>query len=614
MTSHKILQFCLTLIASVVLAGPAFAQSNVNPTPVSPVTNPCPRFTAGSVVHNPPALFSKNGVLTVEFSYQTTMDAAGRQLFCYMTPSGLENPTLHISPGDHLIITITNNTPAGINPMAITGPTCGTSTMDSSSVNIHFHGTNTAPVCGQDEVIKTTVNAGQTFQYNVSFPANEPPGLYWYHPHIHGQAEGAVLGGASGAIVVEGIQNVKLNVSGLRHRVLVIRDQPQVQGLDEGPGGCVNDVPYQDLTVNNVPIDSFQAVPGGPVTFTPAVLHMTTNEWQLMRVVNASADSILDLEALYDGVAQNLILVGIDGVPINSQDGGVLSSQLQATSHFRLPPASRVEFLLHAPASSVKFAHLLTTAVNTGANGDCDPWRTLFVIKQVGAMDADEPAPDDKVPATTTVNPTQNRFAGLAAAPVAKQRLVYFDENADQTQFYMAVEGQPEAVFDPNGSPAIIATQGTTEEWIVQNRAQENHEFHFHQVHFLVENQGNFEINGQVQAPNITGQFLDMIEVPGWDGDPTHPYPSVRLKIDFRGPDIGTFVFHCHILGHEDLGMMNIIQVVAPGSAELTKPQAGSASSAPVTGKAVAGTSSPAKGPGPSHGMHMPGMTMDQDR
>ena len=237
MTSHKILQFCLTLIASVVLAGPAFAQSNVNPTPVSPVTNPCPRFTAGSVVHNPPALFSKNGVLTVEFSYQTTMDAAGRQLFCYMTPSGLENPTLHISPGDHLIITITNNTPAGINPMAITGPTCGTSTMDSSSVNIHFHGTNTAPVCGQDEVIKTTVNAGQTFQYNVSFPANEPPGLYWYHPHIHGQAEGAVLGGASGAIVVEGIQNVKLNVSGLRHRVLVIRDQPQVQGLDEGPGG-----------------------------------------------------------------------------------------------------------------------------------------------------------------------------------------------------------------------------------------------------------------------------------------------------------------------------------------------------------------------------------------
>jgi hypothetical protein len=53
-----------------------------------------------------------------------------------------------------------------------------------------------------------------------------------------------------------------------------------------------------------------------------------------------------------------------------------------------------------------------------------------------------------------------------------------------------------------------------------------------------------------------------MIEVPGWDGNPAHPFPNVKLRIDFRGPDIGTFVFHCHILNHEDLGMMNIIQVV----------------------------------------------------
>ncbi|MCS6306147.1 MAG: multicopper oxidase domain-containing protein [Nitrospira sp.] len=45
------------------------------------------------------------------------------------------------------------------------------------------------------------------------------------------------------------------------------------------------------------------------------------------------------------------------------------------------------------------------------------------------------------------------------------------------------------------------------------------------------------------------------------DGNPTHPYPRVTLRIDFRGRDIGDFVFHCHILNHEDLGMMNIIRV-----------------------------------------------------
>jgi hypothetical protein len=55
-----------------------------------------------------------------------------------------------------------------------------------------------------------------------------------------------------------------------------------------------------------------------------------------------------------------------------------------------------------------------------------------------------------------------------------------------------------------------------------------------------------------------------MIEVPGWDGNREHPYPSVSLRMDFRGPDVGNFVFHCHILEHEDGGMMSIIQVVQP--------------------------------------------------
>jgi hypothetical protein len=52
-----------------------------------------------------------------------------------------------------------------------------------------------------------------------------------------------------------------------------------------------------------------------------------------------------------------------------------------------------------------------------------------------------------------------------------------------------------------------------------------------------------------------------MIHVPFWDGDPTHPFPSVTLLIDFRGNDVGDFPFHCHILEHEDGGMMNIVRV-----------------------------------------------------
>jgi FtsP/CotA-like multicopper oxidase with cupredoxin domain len=581
----------------------AFAQATASssggtPATVSPVANPCPRFAAGSVVHQPAALFSQNGVLSVQFSYQTTTDFANRTLFCFMTPSGLDNPTLHVKPGDHLIITVTNNTPAGAFDMTIDPPNCGPggSQMTLSSLNIHYHGTNTSPTCHSDEVIKTLINSGQTFQYNVAFPENEPPGLYWYHPHVHGIAEHALLGGASGALVVDGIEDIQPAVSDLRHRILVIRDQNTIQftnnNLMEGAGGDPNSIPFQDLTVNNIPnnatTDTTQTPP--VTTYTPAVLHMEPGEKQFWRVSNSTSDTILDLQVQFDGVPQNVQIVAEDGVSVNSQDG-TQPGGLISVNHFRLPPAARVEFIVNAPSSHVSLAQLVTLNILSGMNGDDAPNRPIFNIQLV-AEDDDEPSVDDRVGSFAALNPNQKRFAGLATAPIAAKRLVFFNEN-QPSQFFMDVQGQPEMVFNPNAAPAITATQGTVEEWTVENHTLENHEFHFHQVHFLLESQNNFKINSDQQAPGITGQYLDMVEVPNWDGNPAHPFPSVTLRIDFRGHDIGTFVFHCHILGHEDLGMMNIIQVVPstasaqPANSNKTHVLAKSANPVPTSSKSM---------------------------
>jgi len=121
----------------------------------------------------------------------------------------------------------------------------------------------------------------------------------------------------------------------------------------------------------------------------------------------------------------------------------------------------------------------------------------------------------------------------------------------------MTVDGQSNRAFEPGMPPAVVTQVGAVEEWTVQNRTHESHEFHIHQIHFLVESQDNF---GKFQpAPGITGQYLDTIDLPAWDGKSA--YPSVRLRMDFRGDIAGNFVFHCHILSHEDKGMMNIIQV-----------------------------------------------------
>src|SRR5260370_42038110 len=102
----------------------AQTTTNSSPTPVAPVPNRFPRLTAGTAVHQPPALFSSNGVLNVRFSYQQTTDSVGRLLHCFMTDTGIEEPTLHVNPGDTLNIMVTNNTPMQPFGETYTAPNC----------------------------------------------------------------------------------------------------------------------------------------------------------------------------------------------------------------------------------------------------------------------------------------------------------------------------------------------------------------------------------------------------------------------------------------------------------------------------------------------------------
>ncbi len=573
---------CLVVLAFSQAS--AFAQTTGSPpTPVAPVPNPCPRLTAGSVVRQPPALFSSNGVLNVRFSYQQTTDSVGRLLHCFMTDTGIEEPTLHVKPGDTLNITVTNNTPAQQFGEAFNPPNCGDSVVQfppgtptmpnpngiasvGSSVNLHYHGTNVTPQCGGDNVTKTLINSGSTFQYSFTFPTDEPPGLYLYHPHVHGLAERDLLGGATGALVVDGIENVQPAVRGLRQRVLVIRDQPQVQLASESGGNCGNGIPFQDISVNYVPVDSnVKTNPDGSVSvaYTPAVLTMAPGETQFWRVTNSAADTILDLQVLYDGVPQTLQIVGIDAVPVNSQDG-TQPGELIPVTRFRLPVAGRVEFLVKAPASTVKVARLVTNNINTGNQGDCDPTRPVFNIVLTQEETSTVTAAQTSPSTSTAFSANQQRFGGLSSVPVSITRTFQFSEKQPTEFFITQVSaGQQPTLFDNNNPPAVVTTQGSVEKWIIQNVAQENHEFHMHQIHFKVLSQDNFEINGTPQAPAITDQFLDMIEVPFWDNqkNPNGPIPQVELLMDFRGMDVGDFVYHCHILSHEDLGMMAIIRV-----------------------------------------------------
>jgi len=522
----------------------------------------CPRLPAQSEVPQPPDIYSVNGKIDISMNYYTSMDDAGRTLFCFVTSDGLESPTLHVNPGETIKIKLTNMVPAApgapSEKMFTPAEACGNPEMTVTSVNMHFHGTNTSPTCHSDEVIHTLINSGETFQYVLHIPKDEPPGLYWYHPHVHGTSSVMVQGGATGAIEVEGIANIQPAVAGLPQRFLVLRDQQFMESASQGSGLPAQ--PFWDTTINYVPV-TFPS-------YKPATITMQSGGQEFWRVVNADANTILDLQVRFDGVPQPLQIVAFDGVPTGSKDGHHQGTIVTQTD-IMLMPSARAEFIVAAPPGTVHKAQLVTLGIDGGAASDVNPFRPYANLLTTTA-------PVHLTKLAVTGPARKMRFDDLANATVDTHRDLYFSEyfqafgfhEKEAATFFITVDGQKETLFDANNPPAITTTQGAVEEWRIENRTSELHGFHMHQIHFLVT-----AIN-DVPIPKEKQQLYDVFTVPYWSGRPSDPFPSITAKLDFRGPTVGDFVYHCHILDHEDFGMMAIIRVLPPNPTHAKQAQA----------------------------------------
>jgi len=454
-------------------------------------------------------------------------------------------PTIEVNAGDQVQIAFTNR-------LGRRGIYLASGHDDQS--NLHFHGLTSSPDLPQDDSL-FTVAPGYSFEYVVDVNPGQPPGLYWYHPHPHGEAAWQVGSGMSGAIIIDGIQNVVPEVAGLRERVLIVRQAGSENERNERivagrrycglqrmkpaaraaflaklahakPSPAAS--PSSALTVNNLPAKAIK-------------VGIAPGEREFFRVVNATGSRNLDLSI----GTQKLELVAEDGVPLAYLPG---SPRVLRLSHIVIPPAGRAEFIVTGPPSA---AVMRTAAYDTGPKGDSNPsGDVLKLVDDGGGTAADRRVP----PVAHAPVKLPSSFYRVPMPAPRTERIVRLEEKADGTDF--RINGSSYAM---NDKPMFTAKAGTIERWTLLNGTDEIHDFHIHQVHFVVES-----ING-IAVPKTDRHWLDEVNVPyrrrHHDGSATPG--KVVLLVDFRDPVIrGNFLFHCHILDHEYGGMMAKLRVI----------------------------------------------------
>ena len=567
--------------------------------PSMPITPP-----ASGALQAPPELRSANGSLTFNVTAQQNA-STGNPQFSYNGSS--VPPTLRLLPGDTLNVTLTNAL-----------PTPPTGSAYTNNTNLHYHGLHVSPQAPGDDSIDMLAAPGQTLTYHVNIPTSHPTGLYWYHTHAHGEAERQTLSGMSGALVIDGIVKAAPQVANMPERVLIVRDAPlagtplpnvnrsqlaamkwamargiAIHGMSmHGAMGSATQSelhaakntaarnPYVALDRNYRRFIRPSAASDGQCGSTPqaAVKALTLNgqtqpsigirpgEQQFWRVVNAGADTYLDLQV--DNTTMNV--VALDGVPLGS---GVNTPAAMSVSHYVLPPASRVEFIVTGPPAGTT-AYLRTNCFDSGSAGQAMPATVLASLNPNASL-----TDQGRLRRAKRFSPAARLVRYRSAA-----RLRSLAVSNTRTIFYSDQNNINGVAYDPAAPPMFYAQSGTTEEWTIQNNSNQVHTFHIHQVHFLVE-----AINGVTQAQQYV---MDNVNVPA----ATTSGPGlVKVLLDFTDPTIvGTFLVHCHILSHEDGGMMAKIRIGTAAPMKLGTPSVTFASaSASAQSVAIAGGQAP---------------------
>jgi FtsP/CotA-like multicopper oxidase with cupredoxin domain len=393
-------------------------------------------------------------------------------------------------------------------------------------------------------------------------------GLFWYHPHVHTDSEPQVLGGMSGGIIVKGLEEY----------------YPIIDGIPLEPGetqqGETQPLTEKVLLFKDLQLTDTNKLATNATTLNGVVNPQITirpGEVQFWRIGNIGADIYMNLSLLKTTYNTKGSIIKNERLPfyILARDGNVVGQPIEQYQ-ILLPPANRVEVLVigdqQKSEDQLKY-HLVSDPVpNTdpgvspaGFDGNQRIVATVLVSGDKVEYDT-ESLPDfiknqRPIIPLKPLLPSPDELAKMDI-PEERQRQFTFSQSTDNDNniYKYYINNQ---MYKPERIDTTVQV-GDIEEWTLVNATPVHHVFHIHQLDFIVT-----KVNG-VDQP-IQG-YEDSIDLPpcttGIDSDTCVPGTESKtvVRIPFTDPIIaegeGKFVYHCHILFHEDKGMMQNIQVL----------------------------------------------------
>lgn len=493
-------------VAAAVLAG---CGSSSTDTGFAGSTSSNPSFLPEAAFPQPQEIRSDLGRVDATLNVVQTSNTVGKQRFNTASYNGtIPGPTLRARGGDRLEVLLNNQLAA--NTDGITDPNLP---HHPNTTNFHTHGMHVSPRTPQDNVF-LAIEPGQSFQFGYRIPNNHPPGTYWYHPHVHGSAGVQVMGGMAGALIIEGDIDRVPEVAAARD-IVVLFSQLRT-GLDGTMPSLSDEKAFIEATAPTVTY----CVNG----VANPTLTARRGEVLRLRLINASSNTVIPVT-----------IPGHQMLPI-SRDGNSLAT-LQLVDSLLMAPGNRFDVLVQVGAPGTY--QMTNLAFNQGGA----PALTAAEIQLLKLVVTDGAGPTMQLPTTLTgvaLNPP------VLDSELTGRRSLTFEERPANSVFTLGeflIDGKK---FDPLRVDQTVQLNAV-EEWTIYNTSTTYHPFHIHINPFQI-----VSVNGERMTQTV---WADTVLLP--------PQGQVVIRSrfqDFTGP----YVLHCHILLHECVGMMQVVNVVDP--------------------------------------------------